>query len=89
MSEVIKIKEDYLEQMKKIQEDYNKKTFEFGRLMQAKIEIDKQFVEWEETRHKLEKEYDDLQGRESTLAEILEKEYGIGQVNLETGEFTK
>ncbi len=89
MSEVIKISQENIDRLKKLQEEYNKKTFEFGRLYQAKIEIDAQLIEWEEKNLTLTTEYKQLQQEEIKLAEDLEQEYGQGQVNLETGEFKK
>ena len=75
--------------LKKLQEEYNKKTFEFGRLYQAKIEIDNQLVDWETQNLQLTTEYNRLQEEEVELAKTLEGKYGQGQVNLETGEFKK
>jgi len=89
MSEVIKMSQENIDRLKKLQEEYNKKTFEFGRLYQAKIEIDIQLIEWEEKNLTLTNEYKQLQQEEIKLAETLEQEYGQGQVNLETGEFKK
>ena len=89
MSEVIKMSQENIDRLKKLQEEYNKKTFEFGRLYQAKIEIDSQLIEWEEKNLLLTNEYKQLQKEEIKLAEDLEQEYGQGQVNLETGEFKK
>jgi hypothetical protein len=89
MSEVIKMSQENIDRLKKLQEEYNKKTFEFGRLYQAKIEIDSQLIEWEEKNLTLTNEYKQLQQEEIKLAEDLEQEYGQGQVNLETGEFKK
>lgn len=89
MSEVIKMNQEDIDRLKKLQEEYNKKTFEFGRLYQAKIEIDNQLIEWEEKNLLLTNEYKKLQKEEIKLAEELEQKYGQGQVNLETGEFKK
>lgn len=89
MSEVIKMSQEDIDLLKKLQEEYNKKTFEFGRLYQAKIEIDNQLVEWDEQNLKLTNEYKKLQEEETNLAKTLEDKYGEGQVNLETGEFKK
>jgi hypothetical protein len=89
MSEVIKMSQEDIDRLKELQEEYNKKTFEFGRLYQAKIEIDNQLIEWEEQNLKLTSEYKKLQSDEIDLAKELEKNYGQGQVNLETGEFKK
>ena len=89
MSEVTKISQEDIDRLKKLNEEYNKKTFEFGRLYQAKIEIDNQLIEWEEQNLKLTTEYRQLQESETKLAKELEEKYGQGQVNLETGEFKK
>ena len=89
MNEVIKMDQEYIDRLKKLQEEYNKKTFEFGRLMQAKVEIDDQLEEWEEQRISITNEYKKLQQQELKLAEELETKYGQGLVNIETGEFKK
>ena len=89
MSEVIKMTQEDIDRLKQLQEEYNKKTFEFGRLYQAKIEIDNQLIEWEEQNLILTNEYKKLQENETKLAKDLEQKYGQGKVNLETGEFKK
>jgi len=89
MNEVIKMDQEYIDRLKKLQEEYNKKTFEFGRLYQAKVEIDNQLEEWEEQRISITNEYKKLQQQELKLAEELETKYGQGLVNIETGEFKK
>jgi len=89
MSEVIKMSKDEIDRLKKLQEDYNKKTFEFGRLMQAQIEIDNQRLEWEEQRSRLTEKYLEIQKQEIELAKELENKYGEGKVDLETEEFKK
>ena len=89
MEEVTKMDQEDIDRVKKLQEEYNKKTFEFGRLYQAKIEIDNQLIDWETQNLQLTSEYNKLQEEEIKLAETLEEKYGQGQVNLETGEFKK
>jgi len=89
MSEVIKMDAKDIEQLQKLQEEYNKKTFEFGRLYQAKLEIDSQLIDWEEQNLRLTNEYKILQEEETKFAEKLETTYGQGKINLETGEFIK
>lgn len=89
MEQKVKMSQEDIEKLKKLQEEYNKKIYEFGRLTQARIELDNQLEELNVEDNKLRQEYKKLQEQETKLAEELEKKYGKGQVNLETGEFTK
>ena len=81
-----KIEENDINRLKQLQEEFNKKTFEFGRLYQAKLEIDNQLKDWSEADEKLKVEYLKIQDQETKLATELESKYGRGIVNLETGE---
>tara|TARA_Y100000361_G_C11136084_1_gene331974 strand:- start:273 stop:566 length:294 start_codon:yes stop_codon:yes gene_type:complete len=70
-----------IEQIKKLRQDLNQNTIQFGQLFINKIKI-------EEVENNLKSQLADLEKKEIELAESLSKKYGKGSINLETGTFT-
>lgn len=75
-----KLTEQQLKQIRDIQQRYQNATQELG-----SIEIQK--LALEEKRSTVEEYLSEAKYLEQTLAQEIEKEFGKGTINLETGEF--
>jgi|TARA_B110000908_G_scaffold114105_1_gene133802 flagellar biosynthesis chaperone FliJ len=71
----IKLSENELQELKKLQDEGNKLIFSLGQIEAQKTSIFTQIQEIQEGRNKIGKE--------------LQDKYGDGDIDLETGEFTK
>ena len=82
MSEVIKLSEETLSQLKSYQKSSNELVFALGQ-----VDFQKAIVEGQ--RSEVLTQLADLQEEQDKIGKKLQKEYGEGNINLETGEFTK
>jgi predicted HicB family RNase H-like nuclease len=82
MSEVIKLSEETLSQLKSYQKSSNELVFALGQ-----VDFQKAIVEGQ--RSEVLTQLADLQEEQDKVGKKLQKEYGEGNINLETGEFTK
>jgi len=82
MSEVIKLSEETLSQLKSYQKSSNELVFVLGQ-----VDFQKAIVEGQ--RSEVLTQLADLQEEQDKIGKKLQKEYGEGNINLETGEFTK
>lgn len=64
-----------------IRREFVELTHRLGRIEFAKRALEKE-------RQDVEKQFDDLEQRESSFIEGLTKKYGAGSLDIETGEFT-
>ena len=78
-----------IEELRTIKNEYDRKIFEFGKLKQSRILVERQIKELNDFENDLVSEYFSIQERERKIAEELEKKHGIGRIDLETGEFFK
>lgn len=81
MSEVKKLSEEELQQIKEIKQEYTSLALSLGEL-----ELQKSNLEKEKSR--LLNYQDQLGNKETELAKQLTEKYGNGSINIETGEIT-
>ncbi len=81
MSETIKLSKEELEVLKNYQQRQNQITFNLGN-----VDIQKAILEGQ--RSAILENLADLQEESNKTAKEMQKKYGEGNVNLETGEFT-
>jgi hypothetical protein len=82
MEEAITLTEQELNDLKKIQEQGNQLMMKFG-----EIEMSIQILELQKDR--LVESLQELKEKETTYGQMLQDKYGNGNINTETGEFTK
>jgi len=82
MEETITLTEQELNNLKLIQEKGNQLMMKFG-----EIEMSIQILELQKDR--LVESLQELKEKETTYGQILQDKYGNGNINTETGEFTK
>ena len=70
-----------LEEIKKLRNEVNALSFQFGQLSIQKIKLEEQEISLKTQLNQIEK-------KESTLAKKLTNKYGKGSIDLETGTFT-
>ena len=75
-----KLTEQQLQQIKDIQTRYQNAVQEMGNIEISKLEL-------EHRRKEVEEYLADTKQIEQTLAQQIEKEFGKGTINIETGEF--
>lgn len=78
---MLEVKQEDLDSIRSIQEDYAIIAQSRGQLEFAKYEIEQQIQE-------IINEHAGLKERESALAIDIRQRYGEGSINIETGEFT-
>ena len=84
---VIKLTVEEIESLKKLSDSYSRITAEFGQIKIEKILLKAQLSRLEELETNLTDEYLSVQSTEQQFATEIQKKYGDGEVNLETGEF--
>ena len=77
-----KLSQEELKQLTELQEKRNQITFNLG-----KVDIQKAILEGQ--RNLIIEELTKLQEDESAVGKNLQEKYGDGNINLDTGEFTK
>lgn len=78
--DIKKLTDQELQQISDIQKKRESLLLELGQIELIKLDIDSR-------RKNAEQYLTQLQEEEKTLADWIEKEYGTGRINLETGEF--
>jgi len=88
MSEVKKLTEEEIAQIKEMQTQYNKFVFELGSIeaQLAEMAIQKTFMESEKANTLGDIKL--LTEKEKELLATLQEKYGVGNINIETGEIT-
>ena len=88
MSEVKKLTEEEIAQIKELQTQYNKFVFELG-------SIEAQLAEMANHKELMDSEKSNILGdiktltvKEKELLTSLQEKYGVGNINIETGEIT-
>ena len=87
MSE-IKFTEDELTSLRGIQSNYREIQMKFGALSMQKLAHEKQADQLAESEETLMTELEELQATERSVAEDLNKKYGSGSLDPQTGVFT-
>lgn len=83
----IKFTDQELLEIRSLQEKFQEKVFDFGRLHLERKHLLKVAKELENREAKIEEEYSQLQTQETTLLERLTQKYGEGQLSLSDGMF--
>ena len=88
MAEEIKFSEEELKSLGELSQGYQNIQNAFGQLRVQKILAQQQLDGLEEAEVKMEGDYTDLQQKERDLVADLNKKYGPGQLDPQTGVFT-
>jgi chaperonin cofactor prefoldin len=88
MSEVKKLTEEEITQIKELQKQYNKFVFDLGSIEAQLAEVNntKAFMETEKSN--VLGDIKTLTAKEKELLTTLQDKYGMGNINIETGEIT-
>ena len=84
-----KLTVDELNLINSIKTEYSHKIEEFGNLKMNKIIVKQQWDNLNSQEDILEKEVIEIQNKEKEIYKTIEKKYGVGTLNLQTGIFTK
>ena len=87
MANVTKLSNEELEELKSIQSKYLELTAQLGQVNLEKISLTLALQSIEEELSKLQGVFLELKEQESKVQEAFTKKYGLGTVNLESGEF--
>lgn len=87
MSEVIKITENELAEIKMLQSKFNESIYKMGNLQIEKMELDRLVTEFVEKEKKLKDEWSSLQKLEQSLLDKIVQKYGEGNLNMADGTF--
>ena len=87
MADEIKFTEDELKSLNELRETYGKVQADFGALKVRRLVLDQQLEELDNAEEAVHKAYTDNQDTERKLVEELNKKYGPGTLNPETGVF--
>lgn len=84
---VIKFTDLEMQDIAKLQAEYQQKIFELGQLELAKVELEQQQSDLVNTRNKLFEEWKRIQAQENSLLKQLSDKYGDGTLSLKDGTF--
>jgi hypothetical protein len=85
MSDPIKLTQDELEDLKRIQTLYQEKTFAFGQLYIEKLNLIEKQKSIDSIEIKLKQELVDTQKLEESWMEKITSKYGEGELNISSG----
>jgi hypothetical protein len=85
MSLEIKFTEEELVQIKQLRDNTNRIVYQFGEIDLELFLIQQRTEELQKLRMQLQSEYQEQTIAERTLVEELNKKYGAGQVDIESG----
>jgi hypothetical protein len=88
MSEVKKLTEEEIAQIKEMQSQYNKFVFELGSMEAQLAEVKFHQTNIETEKSNILSDIKKLGEREKELLTTLQEKYGVGNINIETGEIT-
>lgn len=81
MAKTTKFTEEELNEIKELQELYNTVVYQAGQFQLEEITLEKK-------REQVESNFEEVKRREQEIISKLTTQYGVGSINLETGEFT-
>ena len=87
MSKAIKFTEDELKKITDLRDASQAKVVEFGQLKLDILLTNQRLKQLEEIEAKAETDYEGLQKNEVDLVNELKEKYGVGTVDLSSGEF--
>ena len=88
MSELKKLTTEEIEQIKEMQTQYNKFVFELGSIEAQLAEMNAQKAFMESEKANALNDIKTLTAKEKELLTSLQEKYGVGNINIETGEIT-
>jgi len=88
MSEPIKLKQEELDSLKKIQSKYQEKIFLFGQFYLERVALDEKIKQLAEAENKAREEYVAVQKEEQEWVNKIAETYGDGNLSLADGTFT-
>ena len=88
MSEVKKLNEEEITQIKELQTQYNKFVFELGSIEAQLAEMANHKVFMETEKSNVLGDIKTLTAKEKELLASLQEKYGVGNINIETGEIS-
>ena len=88
MSEPIKFTEEEIKKLDDIQFEYSRIKDNFGGICLNKINLRNRIEELDDYENSLAKEYEDNRKNENSFMDELNKKYGDGNLDLNTGVFT-
>ena len=88
MSETKKLTQEELAQIQEMQTQYNKFVFELGSFEAQLNEIAAHRIKVESEKSGVLNDLRSLTTREKELLTTLQEKYGVGNINIETGEIT-
>jgi len=88
MSELKKLTTEEIEQIKEMQTQYNKFVFELGSIEAQITDIVAQKAFMDSEKANTLNDIKTLTSKEKELLTSLQEKYGVGNINIETGEIT-
>jgi hypothetical protein len=88
MSEIKKITEAELAEVRMLQTKFQEGIFKLGNLQIEKMDLDRLVNEFVEKERTLKEEWKSLQNLEKTLLDKIVKTYGTGNLNMTDGTFS-
>ena len=88
MSESVKFTEDEMKQIGNLQQSYMNIQSSLGQLAVNKIRVKKQLSDIEVAEENLQEQFTDNQKQETKFVESINKKYGDGNLDVNTGVFT-
>jgi chromosome segregation ATPase len=88
MSEAKKLTEEEIAQIKELQQQYNKFVFELGSIEAQLADINNNKATMETEKSNVLGDIKTLTVKEKELLTTLQDKYGMGNINIETGEIT-
>ena len=77
-----------LQSIKDLQSKYNQTLFEIGVTEAQRLALQEQVGKLEESKKQLVNDLVTIEQKESDLTKSLQEKYGVGNINIETGEIT-
>ena len=88
MADPIKFSDEEMQKLAGLQTSYREKMEKFGQVKVQRLLLTQQLSALESAAQQVEVEYKDVQESEKKLVDTLNKKYGQGTLDVETGIFT-
>jgi len=88
MAEPIKLKQEELDSLRKIQSKYQEKIYLFGQFYLERVALDEKIKQLSEAETKARDEYLSVQKEEQDWVNKIAESYGDGNLSLADGTFT-
>ena len=87
-TKTVKFTKEELESLQNLKNDYNNIQNELGRVSVLRIQAEQRVEDLDNNQLQLEVIYKETQQRETNLVGELTEKYGVGNLDVNTGEFT-